>query len=81
MSKKVTVVRPVISVPATQRKDDIIAAAIAAGFTMHDVERFEKQQQYRKEYNQRPDRVQARKEYMKKRYERTKQLRALLSGK
>lgn len=80
MSKKgnITVVNAVSSIPTNQLKDDVLSIALSNGFTEQDVLRMERQDAYRKEYNQRPDVVLKRKQYAAMRYLRMKQLRALL---
>ena len=70
----------VVSVPKVQLKDDVLAVALANGFTAADVDRMEKQDAYRREYSQRPEVVEKRKQYAAKRYEKMKVLRQLLSN-
>lgn len=77
MSKNRTITA-VVNIPEANRKDDIAELLKANGFSLNDLQRFEKQQAYRKEYSQRVEVVAKRKEYSKRRYERMKQLRRLL---
>jgi hypothetical protein len=70
---------PMSATPKSQLKDDVIELAIANGFTVKDVERFEKLVSYRKQYSSRPEVVEKMKQYAKKRYEKMKRLQALLS--
>ena len=73
-------INAVVSIPATQLKDDVLQAALAEGFTVREVEAFERQLKYRKQYNSRPEVVARRKQYAAKRYQRMKELRMLLQG-
>lgn len=73
-------VNPVVSIPTTQLKDDVEATLIANGFNLNDLARFERQQEYRREYSQRPHVVEKRKQYAAKRYQKMQALRALLKS-
>lgn len=83
MSKKgnVQTVVSTVAISKEQLKDDVMSIALANGFTEQDVLRMERQDAYRKEYNQRPDVVLKRKQYAAQRYLRMKQLRSLLAAK
>lgn len=80
MSKKgnVQTVVSTVAISKEQLKDDVISIALANGFTEADVERMQRQDEYRRLYNQRPDVVLKRKQYSAMRYQRMKQLRELL---
>lgn len=49
------------------------------GFTVKEIERFHAQEEYRKEYNQRPEVKEARKEYNRKRNEQLRVMRQLIT--
>ena len=71
---------PVVSVNASQLRDDVMETALANGFTQQDVERLERQIAYRKSYSKRPDVIAKRREYSAKRYAKMKVLSQLLKG-
>ena len=76
---KVTkVVTPVVAVQKSQLKDDLEAKLTANGFSLKDLERLQKQQEYREKYNQREEVRERRKQYQKERYERMKLLKSLI---
>lgn len=77
---KVSAIRPITAVQPSQLKDDVVSIALANGFTREDITRMEKQDEYRRHYNARPDVVAKRKEYTHKRYLKMKALRDLLRG-
>jgi hypothetical protein len=72
--KKVTGVNVVTS----NKPNGLEAKLLELGFTSLDIERLQKNEQYRKEYNKRPEVVAKRAAYMKARYERMKVLKGLL---
>lgn len=78
MSTKVSAIRPVVAVNPSQLKDDVVSIALANGFTREDITRMEKQDEYRRQYNLRPEVVEKRKAYAAKRYLKMKALRELL---
>ena len=80
MSKKgnVTVVNPVASINPSQLRDDVVETALANGFTTKELDRYLRQEEYRRAYNQRPEVIAKRATYARARYLRMKQLRALL---
>lgn len=71
-------VTPVVAIAKSQLRDDVIERALAAGYTVADVERLEAQLRYRKQYSSRPDVIEKRKEYTRKRYLKMKALNTLL---
>jgi hypothetical protein len=73
-----TKVTPVVAIPKVQLKDDVELMLIENGFTINDLARLERQQQYRREYSQRPNVVEKRKMYNKQRYVRMQMLKSLL---
>ena len=78
MSSKRTVT-PIINVPKSSLHDDVEATALKNGFTLNELHRYLAQQQYRKEYNSRPEVVEKRREYRRVRYLRMKELRMVLN--
>lgn len=73
-------ITPTTSINPSQLKDDVEAILTANGFTLKDVERFEKQVAYRREYSQREDVKEARRLYNAQRNAKMKILRHLLKG-
>ncbi len=73
-------ITPIVTINKSQLKDDVNEILTSNGFSITEYERFVKQQEYRKSYSQRSYVVEKRKDYMKKRYERMKELRALLQS-
>ena len=71
-------INAVVSINPSQLRDDVIELAIANGYTREDVERLEKQNEYRRQYSLRPNVVAKRKLYSAARYEKMKVLRSLL---
>lgn len=62
----------------TNLPDEQFVQLTEAGFSIQEIERWYAQIEYRKEYNSRPEVREKRKQYTKNRYERMKQLSALL---
>jgi hypothetical protein len=75
---KVRTITPVATINVAQLKDDVETMLTENGFTLNDLARLEKQQAYRREYAQRPNVVEKRKEYNKQRYVRMQMLKSLL---
>lgn len=75
---KTQTINPVVAVQPSQLRDDVLELALANGFSLADVERLERQNEYRKAYSQRPNVVAKRKAYSAQRYEKMKVLRNLL---
>ena len=75
---KTKTISPVVAVQPSQLRDDVIELAIANGYTREDVERLERQNEYRKAYSARPNVVAKRKIYSARRYEKMKVLSNLL---
>jgi hypothetical protein len=68
----------VVSIDKTNLKDDVEAMLKLNGYTLQDLKMVEKQNEYRRLYNLRPEVVAKRKVYSQKRYLKMKMLKALL---
>lgn len=74
-------ITPVVNVNKHQLKDDIAEKLTSAGVSSKEVEQYLRQQEYRKQYQQRPDVIEKRKQYRQERYQRMKLIAQLLSSK
>lgn len=73
-------VTPIVAVNKSQLRDDVVETALANGFTLNDINTLEKQLEYRRRYNLRPEVVAKRKVYTQQRYLKLKALRSLLTA-
>lgn len=73
-----TTITPTLSINKSQLRDDVVETALANGFTLNDINTLEKQLEYRRLYNQRPEVIEKRRVYTQQRYLRLKMLKSLL---
>ena len=71
-------INAVANINKAQLHDDVEELLTANGFTLNDLQRLEKQNEYRRLYSQRPNVVEKRKAYSAARYAKMKVLRDLL---
>ena len=74
-----TTTPPIVSVPKSQLKDDVVEKLTGEGYTLKEVESLLNQLAYRKEYNSRPEVQAKRKLYNQKRNLKMKIMKNLLS--
>jgi hypothetical protein len=72
-------ITPTITLDPSQLKDDLETSLTSHGLTLKDVERYQRQVEYRRQYSLRPDVKEKRREYSRQRNLKMRILRDLLS--
>jgi len=75
-----TTTTPIVTIDKSQLKDDLLQAALDAGYTEKEFETFMRREEYRKQYNSKPEVVAKRKQYNKVRNLRFKLIKEALKA-